>query len=173
VTGPLKSSFPPVWREDARVLILGSLPGERSLAEARYYAHPMNQFWRLIGSVLGVEMPTDYPARLQALRAARVALWDVVAQARRLGSLDGAIREHRPNDLVLLIEHLPQLRAIGFNGGAAARIGRRTLAASAGHVLLDLPSSSPAFTRPIDQKLAAWLQLRRFLDLGCSSAPLT
>lgn len=162
--GP-KSSFPPVWRADARVLVLGSLPGERSLAESRYYAHPYNQFWRLMGAVLELDLPADYEARLTALTERGVALWDVIGQARRRGSLDGAIRDHQPNDLSGLVGQLPQLRAIGFNGGSAARIGRRQLGAHGGLVQLDLPSSSPAFTRSFDSKLSAWLQLRPFLTL--------
>jgi hypoxanthine-DNA glycosylase len=89
-----KSSFPPVVAAGTRVLILGSLPGERSLAERRYYAHPQNQFWRLVGSVIGSELEAlGYEARLEALLSARIGLWDTVASATRTGSLDAAIRE--------------------------------------------------------------------------------
>jgi hypoxanthine-DNA glycosylase len=93
-----------------------------------------------------------------------VGLWDVVADALRDGSLDGAIRDHRPNDLAALVATLPALRAIGFNGGTAARLGRRMIGAPAGLALVDLPSSSPAFTRPIAEKREKWLHLREFLD---------
>ncbi|MFN3389918.1 MAG: DNA-deoxyinosine glycosylase, partial [Allosphingosinicella sp.] len=96
----LKRSFPPVVDANTRVLVLGSLPGEQSLARAQYYAHPRNHFWRLIGAVAGVELAAlAYPERLEALRAARIGLWDTVGSARRTGSLDGAIRDHRPNAL--------------------------------------------------------------------------
>jgi TDG/mug DNA glycosylase family protein len=162
---PRKSSFPPVVSADTRLLLLGSLPGEASLRAVRYYAHPQNQFWRLTGAVIGDEdfHLLDYEARLDRLRASGVGLWDVVADAVRSGSLDGAIRDHRPNDLAALVAGLPALRAIGFNGGTAARLGRRMIGAPEGIALVDLPSSSPAFTRPLAEKREKWLGLREFL----------
>lgn len=158
-----KSSFPPVVAPDARVLVLGSLPGEASLAARRYYAHPSNQFWRLAGAVIGRDIAAlDYPARLLALQAAGIGLWDVVATARRQGSLDGALREIAGNPLAALAAGLPRLRAVAFNGAAAARIGRRLLAGSA-PALVDLPSSSAACTLPFAAKRERWLRLRDFL----------
>lgn len=160
-----KASFPPVVSADTKLLLLGSLPGEASLRAERYYAHPQNQFWRLTGAVIGEEdfHQLDYDRRLDRLRATGVGLWDVVADAVRPGSLDGAIRDHRPNDLAALVATLPALRAIGFNGGTAARIGRRMIGDPAGITLVDLPSSSPAFTRPLSEKREKWFKLRDFL----------
>lgn len=147
-----------------RLLVCGSLPGEQSLAAGRYYANPRNQFWRLIGSVIGVELDAlAYEARLAALLAAGVGLWDVVASASRRGSLDGAIRELAANDLMALAGGLPMLRAVGFNGGKAAAIGRRALAGETGLRLIDLPSSSPALTWPFERKREAWMVLREVL----------
>ncbi|WP_106640749.1 DNA-deoxyinosine glycosylase [Allosphingosinicella vermicomposti] len=158
-----KSSFPPVAAASARVLILGSLPGEQSLAKAQYYGHPQNQFWRLMGEVTEVDLPSlDYAARLDSLLADRVALWDVLASALRSGSLDAAIRAHEANDLRGLVASLPDLRAVGFNGGTAARIGRKALT-GLDLTLVDLPSSSPAYTLSFDRKREAWLALRSFL----------
>jgi hypoxanthine-DNA glycosylase len=96
---------------------------------------------------------------------AGIGLWDVVADAARSGSLDGAIRDHRPNDLAALIADLPGLRAIGFNGATAARIGRRLIPAATRLALIDLPSSSPAFTIGLAAKRVRWLPLKDFLDL--------
>ncbi len=156
--------FPPVTRPDTRLLVLGSLPGAVSLARQRYYAHPQNQFWRLIGAVIGRELaPLDYDARLDALLAAGVGLWDTVAKASREGSLDANIRLHATSDLKSLTATLPELRAVAFNGGTSARIGRRELAESEGIALVDLPSSSPAYTLPFADKLARWLALRDYL----------
>jgi hypoxanthine-DNA glycosylase len=161
---PLKRSFPPVVDAGTRVLVLGSLPGERSLAAAHYYAHPRNQFWRLIGAAIGEELePLGYEARLERLRGAGVGLWDVVRSATRQGSLDGAIRGHEANPLAELARSLPRLRAAGFNGGTSARIGSRLLAGDPRLALVPLPSSSPAFTRPFEEKMQAWLRLRDFL----------
>ena len=160
----LKRSFAPVVNESVRVIVLGSLPGEESLAKAQYYAHPRNQFWRLMGEVIGREfVPLDYEARLEALLAARVGLWDVVASATRNGSLDGAIRGHKPNELAALTRTLPQLRAVAFNGGTSARIGRMAFGEEVPFELVPLPSSSPALTMPYHEKLERWLALRAFL----------
>jgi hypoxanthine-DNA glycosylase len=104
-----------------------------------------------------------YPDRLEALKAAGVGLWDVIASARRPGSLDTAIRDVEAADLNRLINTLPALRAVAFNGGTAARLGRRTLLRPAGIDLIDLPSSSPAHTRPLSEKAAAWSVLTRLL----------
>ncbi|HYD26014.1 MAG TPA: DNA-deoxyinosine glycosylase [Croceibacterium sp.] len=159
-----KASFPPVVAPDTCVLVLGSLPGERSLAAGRYYAHPRNRFWHLIGGVIGRELePLGYEARLAALLEARVGLWDTVASAHRAGSLDAAIREAEPNPLAALAASLPGLRAVGFNGGTAARIGMPPLA-GCGLALVRLPSSSPAHAgMPLAEKEKLWSGLREFL----------
>jgi hypoxanthine-DNA glycosylase len=159
-----KSSFPPVVADHTRVLVLGSLPGEASLAVRRYYAHPRNGFWRLIGTAIGRELePLDYDARLAALLEAGVGLWDTVASAHRRGSLDAAIRGAEHNALADLAASLPDLRAVAFNGQAAARIGTPQLAHRA-LALVPLPSSSPAYAAmPLRDKEKLWAALGDFL----------
>jgi hypoxanthine-DNA glycosylase len=161
-----KRSFPPITGPATRLLMLGSLPGDRSLAEARYYAHPQNQFWRLMSAVIARDLvPLDYEARLAALRDAHIGLWDVVASARREGSSDAAIQDHVANDLAALIGTLPDLRAIGFNGATAYRHGIKQLGDTAPHVArVALPSSSPLHTVGLTAKLPAWEDLRRYLS---------
>ncbi len=159
----LKHAFDPVVDANTRLLILGSLPGDASLRAGQYYGHPQNGFWRLVGGVIGVDLVTLlYPDRLEALKAAGVGLWDVIARAERPGSLDGAIRNAEVANLNRLIDGLPALRAVAFNGGTAARIGRRGLTARPHIALIDLPSSSPAYTRPLAEKAAAWAALGAF-----------
>lgn len=159
-----KSSFPPVVEPGVRLLVLGSLPGEVSLARQQYYAYPLNQFWRLIGHVLGRELPAAYEARLATLLAAHVGLWDVVRTATRAGSLDASIRGQAPNALAELIATLPRLQAVAFNGATASAIGRRALGDVRGVELVSLPSSSPAYTLAFERKAQAWSVLRRFLE---------
>ena len=159
-----KHSFPAVVDPKVRLLILGSLPGERSLERSEYYAHPRNQFWRLVGGLVGVDLiALPYAARLEALLEARVGLWDVVASAKRIGSLDARIEDHAPNDLEALVQELPALRAVAFNGGKASVIGRAELARLRDVELVTLPSSSPAYTRAFADKQEAWTALRRWL----------
>lgn len=159
----IKRSFPAVADAETRLFILGSLPGEKSLAAGRYYAHPQNQFWRLLGGVLKIDLASlDYDARLRAVLAHGVGLWDVVGAARREGSLDGAIRDHEANDLAALTGAYPRLRAIAFNGGKASTIGRRTMSGSP-LALIDLPSSSPAYTIPFAAKAERWAALAPYV----------
>lgn len=158
-----KASFAPVVDADTRILILGSLPGDASLAAAQYYAHPRNQFWRLLGAVLAVplaDMP--YAQRLAAMQQHGVGLWDVVAEASRRGSLDSAIRDARANPLAALVAGLPALRVVAFNGQTAGKAAPQ-LAASGVPVLV-LPSSSPAHTLAFDKKLQEWQALGRYCD---------
>lgn len=159
-----KSSFAPVVAADTRVLILGSLPGERSLAEGRYYAHPRNLFWRLVGEAIGRDLQAiDYPARLDALLAAGIGLWDTVASATRRGSLDAAIREVEHNPLAELVAGLPALRAVAFNGATSAKIGTALLAGR-DLALVPLPSSSPAYAAmAYAEKLRLWRAIGEFV----------
>lgn len=156
----LKRSMPLAGASDAVLLVLGSLPGEASLAAQRYYAHPQNQFWRLMGSAIDEPLPDlDYPSRLDRLARRGVALWDVVGEATRIGSLDGAIRSARTNPLADFVADHPRLRAIAFNGKTAARLGRSALIGITRPEMIDLPSSSPAYTLSFASKAERWAVL--------------
>jgi hypoxanthine-DNA glycosylase len=162
----VKAGLPPIARADAQLFVLGSLPGDASLAARRYYAHPTNQFWRLLGLAIGEELQAlDYDARLERLAERRIGLWDVIASASRRGSLDQSIREAEHNRIDHLLHDFLDLRAIAFNGSTAAAAGRKLIGAPpAGLVLIDLPSSSAANTRPFPEKAAAWSALRQFVE---------
>ena len=161
----VKSGLPPIARSDARLFVLGSLPGDASLTAQRYYAHPTNQFWRLLGQVIGAELHSlSYERRLERLAERRVGLWDVIASATRRGSLDQSIRLAEHNRIQHLFQDFPDLRAVAFNGATAATIGRKLIGEPPlGIALIDLPSSSAANTRPLEEKAAEWLALGEFL----------
>ena len=121
-------------RPDARILILGSMPGQRSLERAEYYGHPQNSFWAIMAELIGCPQTAVYEKRLLALQEAGIALWDVIGQCRRVGSLDSAIAKDSMhlNDFDSLWPRLPQLQAVGCNGKTAeqrivARSGRSGL----------------------------------------------
>lgn len=163
-SSPRAVGFAPVVDDRTRVLILGSLPGDASLKAAQYYAHPRNGFWPLIGDLLDENLTAlVYEDRLARLRAHSVGLWDVIASARRPGSLDSAIRSPEAADLRGLTASLPELRAVAFNGGLAAKLGRRILADLNGVALVDLPSSSPAHAISLSAKAKSWAILGDFL----------
>lgn len=129
--------------------------------QQRYYGHPRNHFWLLVGTVIGLDLGAlDYAARLAALLDHRIALWDVVASGHRQGSLDARLRIAEHADLAAMLARLPQLRAIAFNGKLAAEQARLPESDLA---LVSLPSSSPANTMPLASKQAAWNVLRAYL----------
>lgn len=160
----LKTAFLPVARADARLLILGSMPGEASLREQQYYAHPRNAFWLILEGLLGISRQASYAARCEALMEHRIALWDVIAACERVGSLDQSIRAEsvRVNDFATFYAAMPALQRVIFNGTTAEREYRRrvlpTLPSPAQALRCDrLPSTSPAHASlRFEQKLSAW-----------------
>jgi len=166
-------SFAPVARRDARLLILGSMPGTASLAVGRYYAHPRNAFWPIVGSVCGFDANAPYAKRLAALQARGIALWDVLRSCERDGSLDGdiAAASVQTNDFAGFLAAHRRIAAVLCNGGTAfALFGKRvrpTLGLPFREMpCVQLPSTSPAHAgRTLAQKLAAWrLVLARHLQ---------
>ena len=173
MVGAMKTGLPPISCPDARLFILGSLPGEASLAAQRYYAHPQNQFWRLVGSAIGEELHSlPYESRLEILAEHRIGLWDVIGSAERRGSLDQSIRNANHNRIEQLLHDYPALEAVAFNGGKSAAVGRKLLDGAAGLTLIDLPSSSPANTQSFAEKAKAWARLAPFCEpASCAGAP--
>lgn len=157
----MPKSFPPVIDETSETLILGSMPGVKSLEKQQYYAHPRNHFWPLLYSIFDTVPIPDYDDRLQWLLTRRLALWDVLAYCQRQGSLDQSIREERPNDLRLLLQRHPRVRRVLFNGTKAFSSFRKHIGFSPvpGVEFRQLPSTSPIPGRHIktfSEKLILW-----------------
>ena len=147
----------PLVSTQTRVLILGSFPGGRSLQLQQYYAHPQNQFWKILQAIWpespGALCVSSYEKRSNWLLARGLGLWDVYAHCERQGSLDSAIRNAQPNDIAAL--QLPHLRAIAHNGGESFKHARHTR--TLGVPVVQLPSTSPANASwSFERKLAAW-----------------
>ncbi|MBQ4278453.1 MAG: DNA-deoxyinosine glycosylase [Rikenellaceae bacterium] len=161
----LIESFAPIADEHSRLLILGTMPGVRSLQKQEYYGHPRNAFWPLIAELTGHRPSDDYAAKTAMLHEARIALWDVCRECRREGSLDSNIRGERPNAIAALIARHPAIRAVAFNGQPAARLFRRHIGTIDGRELdyLVLPSTSPAYAIPFERKLAGWRAILPYL----------
>ena len=165
-TGTIRS-FPPVIGEAPRVLILGSMPGARSLAADEYYAHPRNAFWPIMAALLGFDAALPYRDRLATLTAAGVALWDVLQSCVRPGSADSAIQRgtRTANDFPLLFQRYPEIRLVCFNGAEAERSFQREVRPSLAQPRFEavrLPSTSPAYAAlSLERKRVLWAEVIR------------
>jgi TDG/mug DNA glycosylase family protein len=164
----LDRSFAPVARRDAAVLILGSLPGRRSLERQQYYAHPQNAFWKIIAGLFGAASSLPYTRRLKILTANQIALWDVLAAAERPGSLDSSIVPHSAvaNDFAEFFRAHPRIRRVYFNGQKAETLFRRRVLPALGPEFAGihfecLPSTSPAHAgMTFAKKLDRWTRIK-------------
>ena len=159
-------SFAPVSKADAKILILGSMPGKKSLAENQYYAHPQNAFWKIMGDLIGANPGLPYDERLNKLRSSRIALWDVLASCTRKTSLDSHIRQESANDFTSFFAQHPQIVRVFFNGSKAEQSFRKFVLNRQALPPLEfrrLPSTSPAHAgMRYTDKLLAW---RAAMDL--------
>ena len=159
---PKSEGFGAVAGDDAKVLILGSLPGQESLKRGKYYAHPRNAFWPIMGKLFGASPDLPYPDRICRLIVSGIALWDVCASARRPGSLDSKISAVVPNDFSAFLSRHPHVKLICFNGTKAAKIYRRrvipNLTPNFAEIRRELlPSTGPAYAAmPFEEKLKRW-----------------
>lgn len=177
---PVKTAFAPVADPAAVILILGSMPGEASLAQQQYYAHPRNAFWPMVEALFGIAAGLPYPDRVRRLAGRGVALWDVLQSCRRPGSLDSSIDRDSivVNDFARFFAAHPAIRQLFFNGARAeAEYRRRVLpglpVGPDRLPALRLPSTSPAMASlSFDQKLGYWSRVREVLDGGQGRPPV-
>lgn len=170
----LSQGFEAASCEDARLLILGSMPGQASLEATQYYAFPRNAFWNIMGELFGAGPELDYPSRLQSLTAQGVAMWDVIGQCRRPGSLDSAIASDGlvTNDFTRFFVHHPDISHVFFNGQTAANLFRKKVHPGLKREFIyhTLPSTSPAHAaKSYAQKLAAWSVVKDCLAISAVS----
>lgn len=159
------TSFSPICRKDATVLILGSMPSIASLQAQQYYAHPRNGFWHIISAIYGIDATQDYAERVTALQQQKVAVWDVLKQCERNGSLDSQIKTNSRivNDFTWFFAAFPAISRIVFNGAEAEKsfkktvLHQQTLPDLAINIpMIRVPSTSPAYTLKLDAKITAW-----------------
>lgn len=151
-------SFDPITAPAPRILILGSMPGVESLRQQQYYAYPRNAFWRILFQIYSEPFSEDYDDRRELVVSRQLALWDVLSDCRRKGSLDSAIRDEVPNDFEGFFRDHPSIERICFNGGKAFQSYRRWVGFEAveGIDYRRLPSTSPAHAIPYQDKYRAW-----------------
>lgn len=157
----MKEAFPAVITPAARILILGTMPGEESLKRHEYYANPRNQFWRIMQALFDVPSRWVYADRVAGLQQNHIALWDVLHSCERIGSTDRAIKNAVPNDFASLFAEYPGLKVIVFNSLNASKLFKRWVGVNTSNLQkLILPSTSPAAAITFEKKVAAWAVLR-------------
>ncbi|AQA04172.1 DNA-deoxyinosine glycosylase [Mycobacterium sp. MS1601] len=150
--------LPPIVGDGPTVLLLGNAPSVLSLAHQQYYGNPRNAFWTITGELYGFSASAPYPERAAALVSHGVAVWDVLKFCRRAGSLDSAVEPDSmvANDFAAFYREHPTITRVFFTGGAAETNYRRLVGVDDLRAFIRLPSTSPAHTMPVAQKLGAW-----------------
>lgn len=157
------SSFPPIVSKDSKLLILGSVPGIKSLEMQEYYAHPQNKFWRILFELFQEDFTADYAEKIELLKKNKIAVWDVIDSCERKGSLDTEIKNEAHHDILQLLQDFPSIKVIFCNGQKSFKSLRKILPDDLKIAILVLPSTSPAYTIPYQQKLKDWSVLKSFL----------
>lgn len=154
------SSFPPLVFENSKILILGSVPGIKSLEMQQYYAHPRNKFWKILFELFQEDFTSDYTERVNLLQKNHIALWDVIDSCERKGSLDVKIKNEKRNDIEKFLSENPNIKAIFCNGQKAFKNVQKNKDLVALIPIFVLPSTSPAHAVPDDIKLEAWTKIK-------------
>lgn len=155
-------AFPYIADTHAKVLILGTMPGVKSLEKQQYYAHPQNNFWKILFALFDEPFSTDYEQRKKLLTGHQIALWDVLQHCVRPGSLDSAITEEIPNDFRSFLKAHPNIRHIFFNGQKAAHFFKKHIKLQGNYRLTSLPSTSPAnAAQSFAFKLGQWEAIKK------------
>lgn len=157
------SSFPPIIDKNSKILILGSIPGVKSLEKQEYYGHPQNKFWKIIFKLFDEEFSEDYTEKIKILKKYHIALWDVIDSCERKGSLDSEIKNEEANPIFELLENHQKISAIFCNGGKSFKILQQILGENYKIPIFLLPSTSPLHTISFAEKLEKWKIISIFL----------
>lgn len=160
-----KTSFPPISDPKTEVLILGTLPGDRSLESGEYFAHPRNRFWKIISAITNNPLPQNYSEKVELLYRTRIGVWNVLHKARRKGSLDTAIQNEVPNDLPRFISGHGNLKVIAFDGLKAAAFYDKHFSRRSDLKYICLPGCSPANARfNLESLCHRWAEMFEYIE---------
>lgn len=157
------SSFPPIIDKNSKIIILGSIPGVKSLEKQEYYGHPQNKFWKIIFELFNEEFSEDYTEKIKILKKNHIALWDVIDSCERKGSLDSEIKNEEANPILELLEKHQKISAIFCNGGKSFKILQQILGKNFKIPIIQLPSTSPLHTISFEKKLENWKIIKNYL----------
>lgn len=154
--------FKPIINKNTKILILGSFPGVKSLSARQYYAHPQNQFWKILSDILEINLVSmSYKEKVKALLKNGIGLWDMVNSCSRKGSSDTSIRNSRLNDIESIIEKYPNIQVIFFNGHASQKLFIKSGCVYSNNRYLS--STSPAYTAGYQNKKKRWSEILRYM----------
>lgn len=159
-------SFAPFVDNESQILILGSVPGAKSLAMKEYYAHPQNAFWKIIFHLFNQKFTTDYHKKIELLKTHHIALWDVIESCERKGSIDSTIKNESENDIRQLLKSYPNIKVIFCNGQKSYKNLIKLLGKDFSLPIVLLPSTSPLHTISFDKKLVDWQQIVTNLEFS-------
>lgn len=162
-------SLDPIIDANSQILILGSMPGKESLAKKQYYGNPRNHFWKIICSILKLEVPSDYQTKVEMLKEHKIALWDVIHECERIGSLDSDIKNEEPNNFEDFFKAYPHIKFVGFNGSKAFNVFKKNIGLD---ILADLDFKRLSSTSPTpgknvksyEEKVEDWSILKKYLS---------
>ena len=157
------SSFPPIISNDAKIFILGSVPGVKSLEMQEYYAHPQNKFWKIIFELFNENFSEDYLEKIKILKKNKIAVWDVIDSCERVGSLDTTIKNEESNDILQLLKKYQNIKTIFCNGGKSYKNLQKIVGKNFEIPIYLLPSTSPLHTISFEKKLESWKIIKTFL----------
>jgi len=157
------NSFPPIVDANSGILILGSMPGAKSLQMQQYYAFPQNQFWRIMCQLFDEEFSDDYKTRINLIKDNNIALWDVIESCERKGSSDTEIKAEIDNNISELIENHPKIKVIFCNGQKSYKNLTKILGKNFKIPIIVLPSTSPLHTVKFEEKLESWKVIKDYL----------
>ena len=157
------SSFPPIISNDAKIFILGSVPGVKSLEMQEYYAHPQNKFWKIIFELFNENFSEDYLEKIKILKKNKIAVWDVIDSCERVGSLDTTIKNEESNDILQLLKKYQNIKTIFCNGGKSYQNLQKIVGKNFEIPIYLLPSTSPLHTISFEKKLESWKIIKTFL----------
>ena len=157
------SSFPPIISNDAKIFILGSVPGVKSLEMQEYYAHPQNKFWKIIFELFNENFSEDYLEKIKILKKNKIAVWDVIDSCERVGSLDTKIKNEESNDILQLLKKYQNIKTIFCNGGKSYQNLQKIVGKNFEIPIYLLPSTSPLHTISFEKKLDAWSKISDYL----------
>lgn len=161
----MKTSFDPISNPDITILILGTMPGDKSLELNEYYGHPRNRFWKVLSTITNNDLPLTYPEKKELLLKTKIGVWDIVHKANRKGSLDVDIVDEVPNDLDNFIANHKSLKVIGFNGKKAQALFDKYFERNDNIKYIPLPSTSPANAGISFERMChLWRELLLFTD---------